>query len=197
MENQIIKRKSHTKILLISDNTTDVSNIKARLEESISFPCYIWQCSTLGEALYYLDGKKLRANIIILDLGLTDIMSPKDIYEKIGESARNIPIIVMTGAGDEDHDLATFVMEAGASDHMIRGEFSRLSDAIEFALIRHKITTETSARNRHDQDNIKEDHIIASRKAKSKSDNKIQEKNDIISWITGGYSVENNLEREK
>jgi hypothetical protein len=88
-------------------------------------------------------------------------------------------------------------MEAGASDHMIRGEFSRLSDAIEFALIRHKITTETTARNKHDQDNIKEDHVRESNKAKNKSDVKIQEKDDIISWVTGGYSVENNLEREK
>jgi DNA-binding response OmpR family regulator len=186
----MISNHKNTKILLVSDNKTDVENIKMRLEESIDFPCYIWHCQTLAEALAYLNEKKLRADIVILDLGLIGTANPKDIYEKMGQAALSIPIIVLTGAGKEEHDLATFVMEAGASDHMVRGQFSRIADAIEFALIRHRITTATSEQNiyHHDLEMIK---------AKRKSDKKNDEKNQYISWVMGGYSLENNSEQGK
>ena len=180
----------NTKILLVSDNKADVGNIKLRLEESIDFPCYIWHCSALDEALGYLNEKKLHADIVILDLGLIGIANPKEIYKKMGDGAHNIPIIVLTGAGKEEHDLATYVMEAGASDHMVRGQFSRIADAIEFSLIRHKIPASTSEQNIHH-------HDLEMMKAKRKSDKRNDEKKQYISWVMGGYSVENNLERGK
>lgn len=191
----MISHLKNTKILLVSDNKADVENIKMRLEESIDFPCYIWHCSALHEALDYLNKRKLRADIVIIDLGLIGAANPKEIYKKMGDAAQSIPIIVLTGAGKEDHDLATFVMEAGASDHMIRGQFSRITDAIEFSLIRHKIATASSNKGSHDLENRQNDHDVEMMEAKRKSDKKNHEKNQYISWIMGGYSVENNSER--
>lgn len=190
------KDQSNTKILLVCDNKADVGNIKLRLEDSIKIPCYVWHCLTLSEALDMINKKKLRADIIVLDLGLIGTSDPKDIYKEMGDSARDIPIIVLTGTGEDEHDLATFVMESGAADHMIRGQFSRLTDAIEFSLIRHKITKKSTeeAINRPSpgQQVIQDTHDDQMKNAQKKSDAKNEEKNQFISWVTGGYSVEDN-----
>ncbi len=191
---------NNTKILLVCDNQADVRNIKLRLEESIKIPCYVWHCLTLAEALDMLNKNKLRADIIILDLGLIGTANPKDIYQKMGDAARNIPIIVLTGTGEEEHDLATFVMEAGAADHMVRGQFSRITDAIEFSLIRHKIagrSTEDALNKSSPGQQIKEDsHDGEMKEVKRKSDEKNARKNQYISWVMGGYSVEDNEKKE-
>lgn len=163
--------RSNTKILLVCDNRDDIGNIKLRLEESIKTPCYVWHYKTLVEAINILNNNKLRADIIILDLDLLGTADPRNIYQEMGDAAQNIPIIVLTGTGEKEHNLATFVMEAGAADHIVKGQFSRLTDAIEFSLIRHKLTHETkeNAKNRTDED--------------------MRQKNQFISWVTGGYSV--------
>lgn len=195
------KDHNNTKILLVCDNAADVGNIRLRLEESIKIPCYVWHCLTLVEALDMLNKNKLRANIIILDLGMIGTANPKEIYQKMGDAARHIPIIVLTGAGEEEHDLATFVMEAGAADHMVRGQFGRLTDAIEFSLIRHKIankSTEDALNQPSPDQKIRQDaHDSETKEAKIKSDKRNDEKNQYISWVMGSYSVENNSEQEK
>ncbi|MCB9980387.1 MAG: hypothetical protein H6863_06415 [Rhodospirillales bacterium] len=192
---------SNTKILLVCDNKADVGNIKLRLEESIQIPCYVWHCLTLTEALDMLNKNKLHADIIILDLGLIGTANPKEIYQKMGESARNIPIIVLTGTGEEEHDLATFVMEAGAADHMVRGQFSRLTDAIEFSLIRHKIAIKSAEdclnKPSPGQQTIQDAHDGEMKEAKRQSDKRHGEQNQYISWVTGGYSVEDNEKKEE
>lgn len=129
---------NNLKILLVCDNKAYTQNIKLRLEKFIEMPCYVWNCNSLIEATDMLDMNKLRADIIILDLGLIGTVNPINIYKKIGSSAQDIPIIVLTGSGEEEQDIITIVMEAGAADHMIRGQFTRLIDAIEFSLLRNK-----------------------------------------------------------
>jgi DNA-binding response OmpR family regulator len=181
-----------TKILLVSDNKVDVGDIKNVLEKSINFECYIWHCPTLEDAINYLDKRKLRVQIIILDLGLNNPLDSKKIYDAIGIAAQKIPIIVLTGSGKEDRDLATYVMEAGASDRIVRGQFNRLIDAIEFSLIRHKIAIEVLDKGSHDLEDSQNGHDIEMIEAKRKSDQKNNEKNQYISWVMGSYSVEEN-----
>ncbi len=141
-----MKKPDNLKILLVCDNEADILNIKARVESHDNILCYVWQCPTLSEGLGYLDIKKLRADIIILDLALKGIETPKEIYRQMGIAAVDIPIIVITGKGSAEHDLAVFVMECGAADNMIRGEFGGLADAMQFALIRRKITKDKKSR---------------------------------------------------
>lgn len=184
--------QTNTRILLLSDSLAVVEKIRLRLEESIRSPCSVWHCHELVMALESLNAGKHRTDIIILDLGLIGTISPKEIYEKMGEAAQNIPIIALTGTSEEQHELATFVMEAGASDHMVRGRFNRLTDAIEFSLIRNKIAMNASDKNASDVETTQTGHNIAMIKAKRKSDKNDHQKNQYISWIMGGYSVEEN-----
>lgn len=194
------KDPNNTKILLVCDNKADIGNIRLRLEETVRFPCYVWHCPTLTEALDMINKNKLRADVIILDLGLIGTENPKEIYQKMGESARDIPIIVLTGTGEEEHDLATFVMEAGAADHMVRGQFSRLTDAIEFSLIRHKIAIKSAEdclnKPSPGQQTIQDAHDGEMKDAKKQSDERNARKNQYISWVMGGYSVEDNEKEE-
>lgn len=99
-----------------------------------------------------------------------------------------VPIIVLSTEGDDD-TLSTYVMEQGAADIVVRGQFARLVDAIEFALIRQKISTKT----RKDRDQILSDSkeksdadyqaICSQRKAEK------EESTNILSLFMGGYSA--------
>ncbi len=182
------------KILLVCDNRAYSGNIKFRLEKSIETPSDVWHCQSIPEVLDMLNNKKLRADIIILDLGLVGTANPVSIYNEIGESALNIPIIVLTGTGAGEHELATFVMEAGAADHMVRGQFNRLMDAIEFSLIRHRIKSVAVAEaliepSLH-QKIIQDTHEEKIQDTKRKSDEMKNQHKQYISWMTGGYSKE-------
>lgn len=183
-------KQTNIKILLICDNQADISNIKSRVESHDDIACYVWQCPTLAEGIGYLDVKKLRADIIILDLGLKVPEDPKKIYRQMGLSAHDIPIIVITGKGQKEHELATFVMEAGAADNMIRGEFSGLSDAMEFALIRRKITKDKKSQT----DKILQD---SRNDGDAKNLKERQDHQDHLSMFMGDYSYSNNSSKDK
>lgn len=182
--------QENIKILLVCDNQADVITINAKVESLDNISCYVWQCPTLSEGIGYLDAKKLRADIIILDLGLKGIESPKEIYHQMGLSSHDIPIIVITGKGAKEHDLAVYVMEAGAADNMIRGEFSGLMDAMEFAIIRRKIVKNTKL----ESDKTLQDSEDAN-DAKNIKDKHEHQKN--MSIFTSGYSASDYGDNDK
>jgi DNA-binding NtrC family response regulator len=66
---------------------------------------------------------------------------PKEVFKNIDDMVFEVPILVLTNEGDE-HRFSTYLMEQGAADTLIRGQFARLVDAIEFALIRQKLKTD-------------------------------------------------------
>jgi len=130
-------RKIH--ILLINDRQEDAEEIKHHLDKNMRLPWDLMHCVSLKEA-----GSRInKADIVILELELEGLSSPKQIFSDVGDMAFEKPIIALTGKGGGNHGLATYVMEMGAADTMIRGQFGRLVDAIEFALIRQKISTTT------------------------------------------------------
>lgn len=131
------EKKIH--ILLISDRHEDAEKIKAHLDKYMRLPWDVMHCVNIKEALSRLN----KADVVILDLGLEGLSSPQQIFIDIGDMVFETPIIALTGKDENDHGLATYVMEKGAADTIIRGQFGRLVDAIEFALIRQKIATET------------------------------------------------------
>lgn len=185
-----MKNQKNIKILLVSDDEADINNIKSKVESRDDIACYVWQCPTLSEGIGYLDIKKLRADIIILDLGLRGMESPKEIYRQMGLSSHNIPIIVITGKGKKEHDLAVYVMESGAADNMIRGEFSGLSDAMEFALIRRKITKDKKSQTDKTLQDSKDDGDVKNLK-------QAQDHQDHLSMFMGDYSGSNNSAKDK
>ncbi|MDD3019902.1 MAG: hypothetical protein PHX61_02845 [Alphaproteobacteria bacterium] len=185
-----MKKQDNMKILLVCDNRADVVNIRAKVDSHENIACYVWQCPTLSEGIGYLNIKKLRADMIILDLGLSGEDTPEEIYRQMGVAAQDIPIIVITGKGNEEHDLAAFVMESGAADNMIRGEFGGLTDAMDFALIRSKITKEKESEADKALQDSKND-------CDEKSQKDQQDHQDHLSMFMGGYSVTNNDAKDK
>lgn len=82
------------------------------------------------------------ADLVILKPEMEGILTPKEVFQSIDDMVSEVPILVLKSAEDE-HGFSTYVMEQGAADTLIRGQFARLVDAIEFALIRQKLKTDT------------------------------------------------------
>lgn len=121
-----------------------------------------------------------RTDIIILKPEMDGVLTPKEVFEDINDIAFEVPILVLTNEGSE-HGLNTYIIEQGAADTIIRGQFARLVDAIEFALIRQKITTDTRKAA---------DKTLADSKGK---DTEQQEKQkQILRFLSGDYSVDQN-----
>lgn len=131
------KEEKQVRILLISDRLDDAEKIKAHLNTHMRLPWNLMHCINLREAAPRIN----KADIIILELELDGLSRPQQVFRDVGDMVFEIPIIVLTGKNENERDLATFVMEKGAADTIIRGQFGRLVDAIEFAMIRQKITT--------------------------------------------------------
>lgn len=132
------KEANSVRILLINDRYEDAEEIKTHLDEHMRLPWSLIHCINLKEATSRIS----MADIVILELELAGISSPQQIFADVGDMLFETPIIALTGKEKNQHGLATYVMEKGAADTIIRGQFGRLVDAIEFALIRQKITTD-------------------------------------------------------
>jgi DNA-binding response OmpR family regulator len=170
-------------ILLINDNADDVEKIKLNLEIKMRVPWVFSQCENLAEAASQVN----KADVIILNLQLiTELSNPKHIFEEIEGISYEVPIIVLTDKGEEEHNLATYVMEKGAADAIVRGRFNELVDAIEFSLIRQKITTA----NRKTSDQVLQDN-------KDAGDAKDKESQNTLSMFMGDYSGHDPKNNEK
>ena len=196
------KKSIDTKILLISNNKPDVDEVQQQLKDTLRIHCCIWHYRTLQAGLDCIAIKKLNPDLIILDLGLVGVEIPEEVYNKMMGSIQHVPIIVI--AEEKDYKLVTLVLKAGASDRILRGDFSRLEDAIELSLIRNQIFHKEHRkveilRKKHIKDvlllasEIKQHKVDmqASRNAKDKTK---AEHDQMISWMTGGYSM--NIEYE-
>lgn len=153
--------KTPIHILLIDDVKTDITEITRQLGETMMTPFKLTHLSALGDSLDLLMTKESGISVILLDLGLSSRHSPQTIFSLVDRVVREIPIIVITG--NEDHELALFVMNAGASDNMTRGDFHRtygkLRDAIDFSLARYSILK--SARQEHLHSEILRSQLIS------------------------------------
>ena len=115
--------------------------------------------------------------------------SPKKVFKDIDDMIFEKPIIVLKSKND-GQDLSTYVMEQGAADIVIRGQFSRLVDAIEFALIRQRLKV-----------NVREaaDKRLSASKSENKSETDISRDQNalaqdrhkqILRMFSGDYAVE-------
>jgi hypothetical protein len=88
-------------------------------------------------------------------------------------------------------------MKRGAADTLIRGKLSRLADAVEFALMRQQITTDTRKtsdkiiQDNKDSGDVKYKHICDKRFKER------EEAKTILSMFMGDYSATNNNFKQK
>ncbi|MAI08604.1 MAG: hypothetical protein CMF61_06565 [Magnetococcales bacterium] len=131
-------KKSKIQILLIDDCETDINEIKVELNNTMQAKFELLHFKELTGSLDILRDNKIQVDVVLLDLGLVDKHTPQEIFTAVEKVVDNIPIIVITGK--DEHELALFVINRGASDNMSRGDFAntygKLRDAISFSLAR-------------------------------------------------------------
>ena len=103
-------KNTRYKVLFIEDNQLDQMAFKRFVDENdIPYDCTI--ASSVSEALQSLDSNQF--DIVITDHELGDGTA----FE-ILKSVKNIPVIIVTGAGDEDTAIKAW--KAGAYDYLIK-----------------------------------------------------------------------------
>ena len=180
--------KEKINILIINNNCSEISDIKSQLERDMRVPWNIIHCISVEEARSRVN----KADLVILKPEMEGLATAKEIFNDVEHMVFEIPIIVLTDESCGEESLSTYVMEKGAADTLIRGQFARLVDAIEFSLIRQKITTGT----RKDSDKTLQDSKDAGdakytescdRRLKDQEESKVT-----LSMFMGEYSVQSN-----
>jgi PleD family two-component response regulator len=100
-----------------------------------------------------------------------------------------IPIIVLTSEDDE-RSLSNYVMEQGAADTVIRGQFSRLVDAIEFGLIRQKLKTDARIKTEKTLSSSHDHNTNLQENSKTNIRAYNERHKQILRMFSGDYSVD-------
>ena len=137
--------KQNISVLLVEDNPIDVALLQEMLDVANTAPFELTHCNTLSSALTSLS--KENFGIILLDLSLPDGRG-LDTVVRTRAAAPNIPIVVMSGLGDEE--LAVLALHKGAQDYLVKGQVNGdlLIRAMRYAIERKQ--AEDAMRKAHD-----------------------------------------------
>jgi DNA-binding response OmpR family regulator len=126
--------------LLIEDNPDDAVLIEKYLNASRKIKYNVIHVERLADGLESL--KRIRCNVILLDLGLPDGPMGIKTFEAVYALASHVPIIVLTG--HDDDDLAVEAVHKGAQDYLVKGLVTgpALGRAIRYAIERRKLLTQ-------------------------------------------------------
>lgn len=124
------------KILLVEDNRASALLVKEQLAAAENFRFHLTITERINDALVLT--KKQSFDIALLDLGLPDATG-KQAFERLQERAPNLPIIVLTGNNDDE--LSTDLISAGAQAYLVKGSFepSNLANTIRYSIERHSL----------------------------------------------------------
>jgi DNA-binding response OmpR family regulator len=123
-------------IILVEDNEGDVRLLQEILSEvDNNIELNLIHAACLGEAVEKLTTPNF--DLILLDLMLPDSFG-LDTLTRMQGAAPDLPIIVLTGIGDEA--LAVQAVQSGAQDYLIKGEISSrlLIRSIRYAIARQR-----------------------------------------------------------
>lgn len=122
-------------VLLVEDNPGDARLIRESLNDAIGEKFELETADRLGTALRRLSSGGVDA--ILLDLALPDSKG-RETFSKAKEQAPTVPIIVLTGLGDEA--LALKMVQEGAQDYVTKIDLNGnvLSRAIRYAIERER-----------------------------------------------------------
>ena len=123
------------KVLLVEDNPGDARLIEESLADAVGDPFDVETADRLTTALGRLSSGGIDA--ILLDLSLPDSKG-QETFDRAKAQAPYVPIIVLTGLGDEA--LALKMVREGAQDYVAKLELngSILSRAIRYAIERER-----------------------------------------------------------
>lgn len=177
-------------ILLINNDDAEAGVIRTQLERDMRIP---WDMTVSRDAADAKD-KLGSADLIILKTESEDL-TRVEVFDDVQGLVYETPIIVL-GNLDKNRrqgsqeDFSTALMDRGAADIIVRGHFTRMVDAIEFAMIRQKISTAT----RKDAD-----QALANSERQARRDaasgqreraTEVERHKQIVRMFLGGYSAE-------
>lgn len=123
------------RLLMVEDDLRSADVLRELLESSAEDPQFVVQHVTTAASAFDVV-ERGDVDVVILDLGLPDA---KDLeaLSRLQQRVHEIPIIVLTGRGDET--LATSALHIGAEDYLLKGAISHdsLIRSIRYAVERH------------------------------------------------------------
>lgn len=124
------------RILIVEDNPSDVRLIKDLLDGVDAYRFELTRAVRLAEAIRCRD--KTEHDLIVLDLNLPD-SSGLDTLRAICSDPFHMPIIVLTGAHDED--TGQDAVRLGAQDYLVKDDLTEqtLKRSILYTLARHEL----------------------------------------------------------
>jgi len=131
------------RVLLVEDNPGDVRLVQEGIREAGGGEFRLVRVGRLADALRHL--KREHFDAVLLDLSLPDSHG-LDTFLDAHSEAPGVPIVVLTGLGDET--LAVEAVRQGAQDYLTKGEVdgSQLVRAVRYAIERHRRPSETAIR---------------------------------------------------
>ncbi|MCA9706026.1 MAG: EAL domain-containing protein [Myxococcales bacterium] len=138
---------SVTRILLAEDNPADARLVKELLRECWGGEFELLSSSRLDQALQIATTQDVQ--VMLLDLTLPD-SSGIDTVRRACASAPGLPIVVMTGMGDEE--VARRAVSEGAQDFLVKGEIEPplLERSLVYAIERKTFERQIQHHNLHD-----------------------------------------------
>ena len=136
-ESSIINIDRELKILSVEDKEADFKAISSFLKDQNRIK--LFRARSLEDAVCTLDNT--RFDIVFLDYVLSD-GSGMDLLRTINENGIEVPVVVITGQGDEL--IASQVIQAGAYDYLPKANISNksLSRVISNTLEKHRLKKE-------------------------------------------------------
>lgn len=104
--------------LIIEDDPFSVAVITHFGEKMKDIRLCVHHVVSLEESLNFLD-KHSEIEVIILDYRVHSKITGLEILQHIRAKGINVPVIIITGSGDEE--VAVLMMKAGASDYLVKG----------------------------------------------------------------------------
>ncbi|MDP1667261.1 MAG: diguanylate cyclase [Methylobacter sp.] len=133
-----MNRVEAIRVLLVEDEAGDAHLVKLKLRRAQSEHFDVVWVQSLIEAQRCLAASAF--DVMLLDLSLPDSEGLATVHSA-RDMAMGIPIVVLSGRGDTDFALT--VLEAGAVDYMVKGDFGYdgLARVIRYALLRTEMET--------------------------------------------------------
>lgn len=198
-----MKKNNHNnniRIMLISDCEISIEDIQKKLSQIDNFSYQVWHSLGLDESINSLQAINPKIDVVLVDLNLFNSGRPREVFKQMASIISDLPIIVFNGS--VERNLALSLIYQGAADTITKDQADsdpyRLRDTIESAMARNKVfqrnyNREISQIKRQDEALIRKasnTRFRALEIAQEDNAREMREKNQIIHWMSGGYSVE-------
>jgi diguanylate cyclase (GGDEF)-like protein len=135
------------KVLLVEDDADDAAFLRQSLLRHNTRPIDITRTDRISEAQRVLRAE--RFDVVLLDLHLPDASGGESV-EKLKQANNDVPIVVLSGTGDEDYTVD--ILNRGVQDYLVKweGDGRIILRAIRYAIERKRAEVKLNYLARYD-----------------------------------------------